>query len=184
MCVCVRVPGEASSASACGCGFGQGATPEKHPSRGKRRRGERARCSVWTKPSVRPAAQGAGDQEGGVEAARPWGPGRPLEGRGCRPRPDRECRRGRAGGFCLRDPTGCSCWERTQGSRPWDEEAHLLDFYRPGRKGWCAPGAGRAPDRSLRDAASGERCVACSCKQAVKRDRLGCGLENLFQYSQ
>lgn len=126
---------------------------------------------------------GTGDQEGGAEAARPLGPGRPLEGRGCRPRPDRECRRGRAGGFCLRDPTGCSCWERTRGSRPWDEEAHLLNFYRPGRKGWCAPGAGRAPGRSLRAAARGGRC-ACSCKQAVKRDRLGCGLENLFQYSQ
>lgn len=57
---------------------------------------------MWTKPSVRPAAQGAGDQEGGAEAARPLGPGRPLEGRGCRPRPDRECRRGRAGGFLFK----------------------------------------------------------------------------------
>lgn len=130
------------------------------------------------------AAGGSGsrDQEGGAEAARPLGAGRPLEGRGCRPRPDRECRRGRAGGFCLRDPTGCSCWERTRGSRPWDEEAHLLDLS-SGQKRVVCPGGGTGPWPEPPRRRAWGRC-ACSCKQAVKRDRLGCGLENLFQYSQ
>lgn len=73
--------------SVCGCRFGQGATPEKHPSRGKRRRGERARCSVWTKPSVRPAAQGVRTRREALRQPDRWDRGGPSRGAGVAPGP-------------------------------------------------------------------------------------------------